>query len=157
MKPNAPPSATRGQRPTFDDTWLAVAEHVAKRGTCPRRTVGAVIVDSDNQILATGYNGAPRGLAHCLEVGCLIDDTGRCKRTAHAEANALLQAGRPRTKGGTLYTTDFPCSECANLIIQCGIRRIVYLDSYTSQGQLAGAVFEMFEEAGILVERSETT
>lgn len=141
-----------GQRPTFDAVWLAVANTVAQRGTCPRRRVGAVLVDRDNQIISTGYNGAPRGLPHCREAGCLLDEQGRCKRTAHAEANALLQAGRSRTVGATLYSTDFPCSECANLIIQAGVCRIVYLRPYESQPALAAAVFGAFEAAGVAVE-----
>jgi dCMP deaminase len=141
------------KRLSFDQIWLEVAKTVAKRGTCPRLKVGAVIVDSSNQIISTGFNGAPRGLAHCTEVGCLIDDSGRCKRTAHAEANALIQAGRSRTYGGTLYSTHFPCSECANLIIQAGIYRLVYITPYDSQPDIAAEIYEMFKEAGIFAER----
>lgn len=147
------PTAKVPARPSFDAIWVEVAETISKRGSCPRRQVGAVIVDSDNQIVATGYNGAPRGLDHCSEVGCLLDDSGRCKRTAHAEANAIVQAGRPRTVGGTLYSTDFPCSECTSLILQAGISRVVYVRPYESQPMLVSDITDMFVAAGVSLER----
>lgn len=140
-------------RPSFDKVWVDVARAVAKRGTCPRRQVGAVIVDSGNQVISTGYNGSPRSLPHCTEVGCLLDDTGRCKRTAHAEANALLQAGSTRTRHSTLYVTDFPCSECAVLIIQARIQRVVFVRPYESQPAIMEEVWDMFDKAGIEIMR----
>ena len=146
-------TARKPVRPSFDAIWVEVADTISKRGSCPRRQVGAVIVDADNQIISTGYNGAPRGLPHCTEAGCLVDDTGRCKRTAHAEANALIQAGRTRTVGATLYSTDFPCSECTSLILQAGIARVVYVRPYESQPELVSDITDMFVTAGVELER----
>jgi dCMP deaminase len=139
-------------RPSFDEIWVDVAQTISKRGTCPRRQVGAVLVDEWNDIVSTGYNGSPRGLPHCSDVGCLLDDTGRCKRTAHAEANAIIQAGK-EAENGTLYVTDFPCSECANLIIQGRLKRVVYVRPYESQPKLVSAVTDMFVAAGVQLER----
>lgn len=143
-------------RPDVDATWIAVAQVVALRGTCPRLQVGAVVVSADGIVVATGYNGAPRSLLHCAEVGCLIEpETGRCKRTVHGEANALLQAGT-RAKGSTLYVTHEPCSECTNLILNAGIARVVFLAPYLSQNsELALAKQAFYREAGVRLEQLE--
>jgi dCMP deaminase len=140
------------ERMSFDTIWMLTAETVSKRGTCPRLAVGAVIT-CDNKIVATGYNGAPRALTHCLEAGCLIEpETGRCKRTVHAEANALLQAGM-HASGGTIYCTHYPCRECANLILNSGIERVVYGKSYSSQDTLiAVSIAEDFYTANVIVD-----
>ncbi len=99
------PSATglTMSRPSWDEYFMQVAFVVATRATCPRRSVGAVIV-LDKRILATGYNGAPRGLAHCTEVGCHLV-AGHCIRALHAEQNAILQAAMNgvSTRGATVY------------------------------------------------------
>lgn len=147
-------------RPSFDYVFLSIAELFRMRGTCPRRRVGAVLVNPSQHIIATGYNGSPKGQPHCSEVGCLMDGTGiepgtgRCKRTTHAEQNALLQCALHQTspKGATLYTTAFPCSECANLLVTAEISRVVYTDEYNSQS-LGTAVTDLFQSAGITVER----
>ncbi|WP_347246170.1 cytidine/deoxycytidylate deaminase family protein [Thermogutta sp.] len=115
------------KRPSWEATWLEVARVVAKRSTCRRRNVGAVIVDDLNRVVAVGYNGAPRGMAHCIDVGCLLDQNGSCIRTVHAEVNAIAQAGT-QARGTTLYTTTAPCLHCMYLIIQSGIKRVVYSD-----------------------------
>lgn len=139
-------------RTTFDAIWMQVARVVAQRGTCPRLAVGAVIT-CDHVIVSTGYNGAPRSLPHCDEVGCLIEpETGRCKRTVHAEANALLQAGA-MANGGTLYATHFPCRECANLILNAGIARVVFGKHYSSQDNaIAESVLRDFVAANVIIE-----
>lgn len=141
------------QRPEFDWVWMQVAHLVKLRGTCPRRRVGAVIVDRNQRIVATGYNGAPKGLPHCTDVGCRIEhETGRCKRTVHAEQNALIQAGL-RAEGGTLYVTDFPCLECANQISNAGIRKIFFGSPYQTQAHKTGEVVDQFTAAGISIQR----
>jgi dCMP deaminase len=121
------------QRPSWDEYFMRIAHEVAKRATCMRRHVGAVVV-LDKRILATGYNGAPSGLPHCMETGCLRDEmnvpsgerTELC-RGLHAEMNALLQGARHgvRMEGGTVYTTLAPCSLCSKMIINSGIKRVV--------------------------------
>jgi dCMP deaminase len=130
-------------RPTFDRTWLAVAAVISGRATCPKLQVGAVIVDPANQIISTGYNGAAKGSPHCVDIGCDLDPlTGRCKRTVHAEMNAILQAGSPRLAGATLYLTHTPCLECATMIGQSGIVRVVWAATY---GDVARAVARLHE------------
>lgn len=116
---------------------MQIAHLVATRSTCPRRAVGAVIV-RDRRILTTGYNGAPRGLAHCpvdgpnkdWPEGCMR--AGHCIRSLHAEQNALLQAamiGVP-CEGSTVYVTCQPCNSCAKMLINAGIRTVVYEGDY---------------------------
>ncbi len=121
------------ERPSWDEYFLNIAETVSTRSTCPRRAVGAVIV-RDRQILSTGYNGAPRGLAHCTDLGCLMRD-GHCVRASHAEMNAIAQAAfhGVRVAGATLYATDKPCLICSKLLINSGITKIVYVRDYPDE------------------------
>jgi len=128
---------------------MGIARLVAGRSTCLRRSVGAVLV-RDKHILATGYNGAPRGLAHCAELGgCYRDQHGipsgqrhEVCRGAHAEQNAIAQAARfgVETDGATLYITNHPCVICAKILINAGIARIVYAEGYPDE--LAAAILE---------------
>lgn len=126
------------QRPSWDDYFLEIAETVAKRSTCLRRRVGAVIV-KDERILATGYNGAPRGLPHCEEVGCLREKMGvpsgerhELCRGIHAEQNAVIQAALygVSTQGGIVYTTTHPCVVCAKILVNAGIKKVVTRADY---------------------------
>ncbi|MFQ3610902.1 MAG: cytidine/deoxycytidylate deaminase family protein [Fimbriimonadales bacterium] len=135
-------------RPSWDEYFMEVAFVVATRATCPRRSVGAVIVH-DKRILATGYNGAPRGLAHCDEVGCHIV-AGHCIRALHAEQNAILQAALNgvSTRGATIYVTCQPCNHCAKMIINAGIERVVFQGDYPDPFAL-----ELFAEAGVHLDR----
>jgi len=135
------------QRPDWDRYFFAIARTVATRATCPRAQVGAVVV-LDRRILTTGYNGAPSGVAHCSDAGCLMVD-GHCLRATHAEANALIQGARHGVAlhGGTLYTTHRPCAGCAKLVISTGIVRVVYEESY-----LDPSAERLFSEAHVLVE-----
>ena len=128
---------------------MAIARAVATRATCSRRSVGAVVV-RDKRILATGYNGAPVGMRHCDHTGGADLRDGHCARSTHAEQNALVQAARYGTgiAGGTIYLTDHPCLTCVKLLVNAGITRIVYEDSYPDD--LAAA---MLREAGIVVDR----
>ncbi len=136
------------ERPSWDEYFMQVAFVVATRATCPRRSVGAVIVH-DKRILATGYNGAPRGLAHCTEVGCHIV-AGHCIRALHAEQNAILQAALNgvSTRDATIYVTCQPCNHCAKMIINAGIERVVFQGDYPDPFAL-----ELFAEAGVVLDR----
>ncbi len=115
-----------GERVDWNRYFMNIAAEVATRSTCPRKHVGAVIV-RDRRILSTGYNGSLRGLPHCDEAGCLMED-GHCIATVHAEANALLTAGRfgASTDGTILYTTDQPCFSCSKELIQAGVVKVYY-------------------------------
>jgi dCMP deaminase len=110
----------------WDETFMDLVDVWAKRATCPRLSVGAVIV-YENRALTAGYNGAPSGLPECWEVGCHVVDN-HCIRSTHAEANAILQAARTgvRLVGATLYTSYHPCTRCSLLIAQVGIVEVVY-------------------------------
>ena len=129
---------------------------VAKRSTCLRRHVGAILV-KDKRILATGYNGAPSGLRHCEEVGCLREDSSipsgerhELCRGLHAEQNAIIQAAYHgfSIRGATLYCTNKPCVICSKMLINAGIRKILYEDGYDDS--LAD---QMLTEADIEIER----
>ncbi len=137
-------------RPSWDSYFMRIADAASERSTCLRRSVGAVLV-RDRRILATGYNGAPEGLPHCVDVGCLIVD-GHCVRTLHAEQNALLQAAAHgvSTQGATIYVTSEPCLHCTKMLLNARVQRIVYRDPY--EDALAR---EMRVEAGILCEQVE--
>ena len=141
-------------RPTWDQYFMKITHTVAERSTCLRRHVGATLV-RDKRILATGYNGAPRGLRHCEEVGCLRERKGvpsgerhELCRGLHAEQNVLLQAASHgiRIGGSTVYSTTFPCSLCAKMLINGGIVRIVTVQDYPDE-----MAKEMLSEAGIEV------
>lgn len=138
-------------RPSWDDYFMRIAFEVARRSTCPRAAVGAVIV-RDKRILTTGYNGAPRGLPHCTEVGCLMVN-GHCVRTLHAEQNAIIQGALHGVdvSGSTLYVTHQPCLSCAKMIINAGIVRVVYAGSYPDEiavSFLEGAGVELVKFEG---------
>ncbi len=146
-------------RPPWDDYFMEIAQLVSRRSTCTRRCVGAVIV-KDKHILATGYNGAPSGVRHCSEVGCLrarlqvaSGERHELCRGIHAEQNAIIQAARHGVsiRDGNLYCTNLPCSICAKMIINAGIREIFYLDGYADQMSE-----EMLTEAGVRVLRLGT-
>lgn len=121
-------------RPTRDQTFMEVAHVFARRSTCLRGQVGAVLV-RDRRVIATGYNGAPSGAQDCHELGCQVPDDHPelgCQRAIHAEANVVAYAARHQggAEGATLYSTHEPCRKCAELIIQAGIRAVVYDKPY---------------------------
>ncbi len=129
------------QRPTWDEYFMEMAQVAAKRSTCLRRSVGAVIV-KNKQILASGYNGTPMGLPHCEEVGCLREQlkvpSGKCHelcRGVHAEQNAITQAAYHgvSVRGGTIYVTHQPCVVCTKMLINAGIERVVYANPYPDE------------------------
>ena len=126
------------QRPSWDEYFLKLAFEVLKRSTCLRRAVGAIIV-KDRRILATGYNGVPSGLRHCEETGCLREQLGvpsgqrhEICRGLHAEQNAIIQAARYGIdiEGSSIYITTEPCSVCAKMLINAGIKEIVFATAY---------------------------
>jgi len=135
---------------------MKIARQVSERSTCLRRHVGAVLVH-EKRILATGYNGAPKGLKHCLEAGCLRDlhqtpsgERHELCRGMHAEMNALIQAALygVSTKDSTIYSTTFPCSLCAKMLINAGVLRVVAGGDYPDE-----LAKEMLAEAGVAVEQ----
>ena len=121
-------------RPTWDEYFLNIAKEVAKRSTCPRASVGAVIV-KDNRILSTGYNGAPPGEPHCIDVGCQIIDN-HCIRVVHAETNAIAQAAKfgISISGATMYiwsNSEIPsCHNCTQISKSVGIAKVVGADVF---------------------------
>lgn len=126
------------RRPSWDEYFMEITRLVARRSTCLRRKVGALIV-KDKKILTTGYNGAPAGLPHCLEVGCLREQQGipsgerhELCRGLHAEQNAIIQAAYHGVsiQGATLYCTNLPCIICTKMLINAGIVRVVYEEGY---------------------------
>jgi dCMP deaminase len=137
---------------------MDIAHMCARRTTCMRRSVGAVMV-KDKRILATGYNGVPTGIEHCTDRGCLRTKLGipsgqqhELCRGLHAEQNALLQAARYGTsmEGTTLYCTTQPCILCAKMLINAGVKEIVYEAEYPDELAL-----EMLAEAGVIMRRLE--
>lgn len=112
-------------RPTFDDYFLAIAEVVSSRATCKRRKIGVVIVDKEHRILATGTNGQPSGMPHCIDTDCIMN--GEHCTSVHGEMNALLYCqNRASLKESTCYIVGgTPCSTCANALITVGTKRIV--------------------------------
>lgn len=131
-------------RASWDEYFMNIAKEVGTRSTCDRKHVGSVIV-RDKSILATGYNGSVRGLAHCDDEGHLMED-GHCIRTVHAEANAIVQAARNgmRIDGASIYVTASPCWGCFRLIANAGIVRIVFGEFYRDQ-----KIFDVSQKLGI--------
>jgi len=126
------------KRPGWDEYFSGIAKLVSERSTCLRRKVGAILV-KDNQILATGYNGAPAGIKHCDETGCLREEQNipsgerhELCRGLHAEQNALLQAALHgvSVKDSKLYSTTQPCIICAKMLINAGIKEIISAGEY---------------------------
>jgi dCMP deaminase len=132
-------------RPSWDQYFMMIAKVVSFRATCDRLHVGAVLV-KDNHILSTGYNGAPRGLPHCDEVGHEMV-AGHCIRTLHAEENAVALAAYhgTATEGATLYTQWLPCVRCAKAIINSGVTRVVFEKTYENSGDS----MVLFKAAGV--------
>ena len=140
------------ERPSWDEYFMTIAHQVASRTTCIRRAVGAIVVN-DKRILATGYNGVPSGLKHCEETGCLREQQGvpsgqrhEICRGLHAEQNAIIQAAKSGTNldGSIIYCTTQPCVVCAKMIINTGIKEVVYTNPYPDD-----LAMNLLKEAGI--------
>jgi dCMP deaminase len=143
-------------RPSKDEYFMEIAGVVAKRSTCLRIHVGAVIV-KDGQILSTGYNGAPHGFEHCLDIGCIREKQNIAHgtrhelcRAVHAEQNAIIQAAihGVSIEGATLYCTHQPCILCTKMLINGKIQRVVFLNEYPDKTSL-----EFLKQAGIEITR----
>jgi dCMP deaminase len=141
-------------RPSWDEYFMDITNLVAKRSTCLRRKVGAILV-KDRNILATGYNGAPSGIPHCLDVGCLRErmsipsgERHELCRGLHAEQNAIIQAAYHgvQIRGATIFCTDYPCSICIKMLINAGIKRIVYQNGYSDD-----LAKELIQQSGLEV------
>lgn len=139
-------------RPSWEAYFMDITFLVSKRSTCLRRSVGAIIV-KDKRILSTGYNGAPTGIKHCFETGCLREklhiasgENHELCRGIHAEQNAIIQAAYHGVsiKDATLFCTNLPCSICSKMIINAGICKICYASGYADAMSKA-----MLEEAGV--------
>jgi len=144
----------KGGRPSWERYFMDITNLVAKRSTCKRRSVGAIIL-KDKRILTTGYNGAPTGIKHCIDIGCLREDLSVASgerhelcRGIHAEQNAIIQAAYHGVsiKGATLFCTNLPCSICAKMIINAGIIKIRFQSGYADPMSR-----EMLKEAGVEV------
>ena len=145
-------------RPSWEAYFMEITELVAKRSTCRRRAVGAVLV-KEKRILSTGYNGAPAGVRHCIDIGCLREELKipsgekhELCRGIHAEQNAIIQAALHGVKidGAILFCTNLPCAICAKMIINAGIRRIFYKSGYADTLSQ-----QLLEEAAVEVIRLE--
>ncbi len=148
------PDTPQDERPSWDDYFMTITHQVAGRSTCLRRHVGAVLV-LDKRILATGYNGVPKGIEHCASRGCLraqhqVPSGQRHElcRGLHAEMNVLVQCAQygVSAQGATIYSTSYPCSLCAKMLINCGIVRVVTDGDYPDD-----LAKEMLAEAGTKV------
>ncbi len=145
-------------RPDWDEYFMSLLEVIKTRSTCMRRQVAAVIV-RDKKIIATGYNGAPKGVFHCEQVGCLRDqlkipagERHELCRGIHAEQNAIIQASvhGVSIEGSDIYITHSPCILCSKMLINAGIKRIVYRGEYPDKLAL-----DMLDEAGVTVVKYE--
>ena len=144
--------SVESSRPSWEAYFMDITFLVSKRSTCLRRAVGALIV-KDKRILSTGYNGAPTGIKHCIETGCIREklnvasgENHELCRGIHAEQNAIIQAAYhgASIKNATLFCTNLPCSICAKMIINAGIKKICYNSGYADSMSE-----EMLNEAGI--------
>jgi len=142
----------RFERPTWDEYFARIVEDVALRSTCFKRQIGAIVVNQDHEIVATGFNGNVRGAPHCDDIGCVKDKMGfksgeghEWCTAVHAEQNALIQSGK-MSRGSTLYINAFPCKICARLIVNAGIKKVVISGEYTDKDGL-----QILAESGVEV------
>lgn len=151
---------TNDNRPSWDETWLAVAETVSKRSRCSRAQMGAVIVSHDQHIIATGYNGpsaewpeqgACSGWCPRAQGQGLLDNMYDMCPAIHAEANALLYVDRSASIDGTIYITSAPCMQCAKLISNSGLRNVVCRLKKSDMHRMPYEVFEYLKKCGIVV------
>lgn len=147
-------------RPTWDEYFMVLTMVVATRSSCRHVRCGCVIV-LDKTILGIGYNGAPRGVANCLDKGCRKERLGFTYKNSlnsglclgiHAEMNALANMSRTIHRGATVYTTTFPCSSCAKTLLGYSISRLVYKREYDDE-EKNGTAKKLFKEVGVKVEK----
>ncbi|OPY73949.1 MAG: tRNA-specific adenosine deaminase [Syntrophorhabdus sp. PtaU1.Bin058] len=146
----------KNHRPDWDSYFMEIARIVSKRSTCTRRNVGALIV-KNKRILATGYNGAPTGLRHCMDLGCMREqlkiasgERHELCRGLHAEQNAIIQAAYHGVSinDAQLYSTHLPCSICIKMVINAGIGTVYYLDGYPDELSM-----QLIRESGIVLKK----
>lgn len=147
---------SENKRPSYDEYFMEMASVVSKRSTCLRRKVGAILV-KDRHILSTGYNGAPKGFRHCIDVGCVRQDMDirsgerhELCRGLHAEQNAIIQAAvfGISISGSVLYCTNTPCVVCVKMLINAGVKEIIYAGDYPDE-----LAKKMLEESHIKIKR----
>jgi dCMP deaminase len=150
-------SEHKNKRISKDEYFMNIAIEVSRRSTCTRRQIGAIIVSEHGEIKSTGYNGNPRGLPHCEEMGCIRDKleipSGTRLETCtavHAEQNALIQAGT-NARNSTLYSTIVPCPICARMIMNAQVARVVYIGDYSD---LSG--MELLKQGGVAVTKMDS-
>ncbi|WP_020008491.1 ComE operon protein 2 [Salinicoccus albus] len=133
----------------WNEYFLAQSHLLSLRSTCERLKVGATIV-KDNRVIAGGYNGSVSGEDHCIDVGCLLEDS-HCIRTIHAEINALLQCSKfgVSTEGASVYVTHFPCVHCTKSLVQAGIKNIFYAKGYKNHEY----ALNLLDKTGVNYER----
>ena len=148
--------ASHPGRPSWEEYFMGITDLVSKRSTCLRRQVGATLV-KDKKILATGYNGAPSRLDHCLDIGCLRQQRSipsgerhELCRGLHAEQNAIIQAAYHGVgiQGATLYCSNHPCIICSKMIINAGIKRVVYEEGYAD-----ALAVQMLKESSVRIDK----
>jgi dCMP deaminase len=145
------------KRISIDDYFMQIAEVVSQRSTCIKRKVGAVLI-KDSHILSTGYNGAPSGFKHCTVDTCVRQhlkpgQNPELCRGVHAEVNCLIQAAIHGTSiegNTTLYSTTFPCMTCLKLLINAGIKKIVYKEGYNMENKVKE---ELLKESDLIVQK----
>ena len=132
------------RRADWDEYFMRIAVDVSSRSTCDRKHVGALIV-RDRNILSTGYNGSVSGLPHCDDVGHIMEN-GHCIATIHAESNSIIQAAKHGVSidGASIYTTASPCWNCFKLIVNSGMRRILFGEFYRDE-----RIFEVARQLGV--------
>lgn len=150
-------------RESWDSYFIRMAEMVGTRSTCPRRHVGAVLVQ-DRRVRGTAYNGAPTRQPDCVQSGCLFDEHGRCRRALHAESNVLDQTTPEEQRAAVVYVTDRPCFSCAQRLANSEISEVIFLRPHdrdlqlvTEMMRLRGIRFRQYEPAGSLDRPAETT
>ena len=141
-------------RPSPTQVYLDMCRELRKLATCVRGQHAALMVGTDKHVVSMGYNGSPHGQPHCVDDGCLMDDS-HCTRCIHAELNMLLFADPSRSRGSTVYITGRPCFRCATALVQVGVRAIIVdgrNQAYTTDDHLTSAMWTMFERAGVQYE-----
>lgn len=137
-------------RKPWENYFMDIAELVASRSTCDRALVGCLIVNNDNRIIATGYNGSPYGNSHCDDIGHTMRDN-HCIATIHAEMNALLYCAREgiAVKDCKIFVTHFPCLNCTKALIQAGIKKVYYKNDY----RIDDYAVELFKKNNVVLQK----
>lgn len=138
------------KRQPWTEYFMELAEKLATRSTCDRANVGVVIVNDDNRIVSTGYNGSVPGNPHCNDVGHVLKD-GHCVATVHAEINAISYCAKEgiALKNTTMYVTHFPCINCTKSVISAGIKKVYYRNDY----RVDDYALKLFNDNNVVLEK----